>query len=135
MTREEFYGIRHFLEKTQHDMARLLGTSLKSVQSFEQGWRNIPMHIERQTLFLLHMKKIPEKRYEPCWAIEECPVETRQNCPAWEFRAGHICWFINGTICHGRTQENWGKKMAICRQCRVFQTMMPMGTVAATGCH
>jgi len=34
-------------------MAQLLGTSLKAIQSFEQGWRNIPVHIERQMLFLL----------------------------------------------------------------------------------
>ncbi|HTZ19183.1 MAG TPA: hypothetical protein VMB78_12175 [Dissulfurispiraceae bacterium] len=114
-------------------MARLLGASLKSVQSFEQGWRKVPPHIERQILFLLHMKKTPEKRYHPCWTIKDCPDETRQTCPAWEFRAGHICWFISGTMCQGHMQENWGKKMSICRQCRVFQAMMPMETILFSG--
>ncbi len=134
MTREEFSNIRRYLGKTQHDMSRLLGTSLKAVQSFEQGWRNIPMHIERHTLFLLHVKKTHDKRSRPCWTIEDCPAETRQNCPAWEFKAGHLCWLINGTTCQGQIQENWGKKMDICRQCRVFQTMMPMETVALMSC-
>ena len=38
-------------------MAQILGSSLKAVQSFEQGWRKIPVHVERQMLFLLAMKK------------------------------------------------------------------------------
>jgi hypothetical protein len=71
------------------------------------------------------MKKSPDKRYKPCWVIHECPMERRQNCPSWEFRAGHICWFINGTMCHGYIQENWQKKMELCRKCKVFRAMMP----------
>jgi len=126
MDRAEFLNIRHYLEKTQNEMARLLGCSLKAIQSFEQGRRNIPMHIERQVLFLLHLKKSPDTRYKPCWALIHCDADTRQHCPAWEFQAGHMCWFINGTICHGIRQEDWNKKMELCRQCSVFQTTMPL---------
>jgi DNA-binding XRE family transcriptional regulator len=125
MEKEYLIKIRHALGKTQSDMARLLGCSLKSVQSFEQGWRNIPTHIERQIIFLLHMKQAPAKRYRPCWEIENCPVEIKENCPAWEFKSGHICWFINGTICHGKIQDSWQKKMKICQKCPVFKGMMP----------
>jgi DNA-binding XRE family transcriptional regulator len=126
MTKEELFNIRHYLGKSQNEMARLLGSSLKAIQSFEQGWRSVPMHIERQALFLLHMRRSPDKRYRPCWEIEECPNETRQKCPAWEFQAGHICWFINGTICHGDTQASWKQKMEMCRQCKVFQVIWPV---------
>jgi len=130
MENKEFSKIRLYLGKTQGQMAYLLGVSLKAIQSFEQGWRKIPAHVERQTFFLLAMKKSSPKKAKPCWEIQQCPMETRRNCPAWEFRAGHLCWFINGTICNGKIQESWQKKMKICRKCDVFQAMLPpLGTM------
>jgi hypothetical protein len=125
MEKKEFSTARQYLGKTQSQMAQVLGVSLKAIQSFEQGWRNIPVHIERQVLFLLASKKSPPRKERPCWVIRKCLMEIRQNCPAWEFQVGNLCWFINGTICQGRTQESWQKKMKICRQCKVFQTMVP----------
>jgi DNA-binding XRE family transcriptional regulator len=126
MERKEFSEIRSGLGKTQRQMAQLLGTSLKAIQSFEQGWRNIPVHIERQVLFLLAMKRSPEKKNKPCWAVEKCPKETRENCPAWEFQSGNLCWFINGTICHGQRQKSWQEKMKICRECKVFSSFFSL---------
>ena len=125
MEKKELSTARQYLGKTQSQMAQLLGVSLKAIQSFEQGWRNIPVHIERQVLFLLASKKPPPQKERPCWVIRKCLMEIRQNCPAWEFQVGNLCWFINGTICQGRTQESWQKKMKICRRCKVFQTMVP----------
>jgi len=125
MERNEFSGIRHFLGKTQSQLARLLGTSSKAIQSFEQGWRNVPVHTERQLLLLLALKSSSGKRTKPCWVIRKCPPKTKQDCPAWEFRAGHLCWFINGTVCQGVAQESWKQKMKICRECRVFRSMLP----------
>jgi DNA-binding transcriptional regulator YiaG len=52
MEKKQFSEIRRHLGKTQLQMAQLLGISLKAIQSFEQGWRNIPGHIERQVLLL-----------------------------------------------------------------------------------
>ena len=126
MQKEEFSKIRRHLGKTQLQMAQLLGTSLKAIQSFEQGWRNIPVHTERQALFLLVLKKLPHKKNRACWVIRKCPMETRQNCPAWKLQAGNLCWFINGTICHGQVQEDWQKKMKICRECKVFRSVWPL---------
>ena len=125
MRKEELVRIRHILGRTQEEMARLLGISLKAVQSYEQGWRKVPMHIARQSLFLLHTTKSPEIRYKPCWDVEKCPMETRQHCPAWELQLGHLCWFINGTICQGQVQDDWHTKLQICRSCKVFKTLMP----------
>jgi DNA-binding transcriptional regulator YiaG len=56
MDRGEFSHIRGRLGKRQSQMTQLLGTSLKAVQSFEQGWRKIPLYIERQVLLLLAQK-------------------------------------------------------------------------------
>jgi DNA-binding XRE family transcriptional regulator len=123
--KKEFSTARRYLGKTQRQMAQLLGVSFKAIQSFEQGWRNIPVHIERQVLFLLALKKFPREKNRPCWVIQECPMEVKRNCPAWEFQVGHLCWFTNGTICQGQVQGSWQKKMKICRQCKVFGTMLP----------
>jgi hypothetical protein len=98
------------LGKTQNQMAQLLGASPKAIQSFEQGWRNIPVHGERQVLFLQASKELPKKKDKACWGMRKCPMEVRQNCPAWEFQVAHVCWFINGTICQGQVQKGWRKK-------------------------
>jgi DNA-binding XRE family transcriptional regulator len=126
MEKDEFSDIRRYLGKSQSQLARLLGTSAKAVQSFEQGWRNIPPHVERQLLFLLATKKSPHRKNRPCWVIRKCPMETRRNCPAWEFNLGQLCWFVSGTMCRGQAQGNWQKKMNTCRECEVFQGMMPL---------
>ncbi len=127
MDKKEFSQIRDSWGKTQRQMGQLLGMSYKAIQSYEQGWRNIPSHIEQQLLFLLATKRsyFHSKRNKPCWVIQKCPIETRRNCPAWEFQAGHLCWFVNGTICQGGRQESWHEKMNMCRQCKVFQSMFP----------
>ncbi len=116
----EFHAFRQKLQKTQKQLSELLGTSLKAIQSFEQGWRKVPGHIERQLLFLLTMKKKDVKKIRSCWEIQNCPPQTRQLCPAWEFKAGHLCWFINGTICQGKPQNSWNHKMKICRKSDVL---------------
>jgi DNA-binding transcriptional regulator YiaG len=122
----EFSSIRSYLGKTQKELAQLLGTSLKAVQSFEQGWRRIPVHVERQVLFLLaHHLPLSGGSRQNCWAVRNCPKESKQRCPAWEYRLGHLCWFINGTVCHGKIQGTWEKKMALCRKCEMFQSIMP----------
>ena len=126
MKKEDFSSARQYLGKTQSQMAQLLGVSLKAIQSFEQGWRNIPVHTERQVLFLSASKGSPHREKKPCWMIRNCPMEIRQNCPAWEFQVGHLCWFINGTICHGQVQDSWRMKMKICRQCKVFRTIVSL---------
>ncbi len=118
---DEFKKIRVKLNKTQKDMASVLGVSIKAVHSYEQGWRKIPHHVERQMLFLLSRIFLDEdKSPEKCWDILKCPDEKREKCPAWEFKAGDMCWFINGTICSGKAHNSWAEKIEECRTCRVF---------------
>ncbi len=124
MDSKEFGSLRQQLQKTQKEMAELLGTSLKAVQSFEQGWRNVPVHVERHMLFLLTARKGKPNKSPSCWDMRNCSLETREACPAWEFNLGDLCWFINGTICHGKAQGTWVKKMKLCRSCFVFSQKM-----------
>ena len=107
-------------------MAQILGVSSKAIQSFEQGWRNIPVHIERQVLFILSLKYHGAKKRTPCWLTRDCPVDRRQDCPAWQFNAGNLCWFINGTNCEGSPQGSWENKMKICRDCEVYHFILPL---------
>jgi DNA-binding XRE family transcriptional regulator len=129
MNKKELSLIRRHFGKTQKQMAQLLGISAKAIQSFEQGWRNVPVHIERQLLLLLSLKQSRAESNRPCWSVKNCPMETRKDCPAWEFNAGHLCWCINGTICQGSPQRSWPKKMRICRKCDVFQSMFSLDAI------
>lgn len=120
MDSKEFSFFRKKLSKTQKELAELLGSSLKTVSSYEQGWRSIPAHVERQIYFLISKKYSGKKVRKKCWEIKNCPMETRKKCPAWEFHSGTLCWFINGTICGCASKSNWQEKIEICRQCEVM---------------
>jgi len=120
----EFARLRRRFGKTQKEMSQLLGASLTAVHSYEQGWRNIPGHVERHVLFLAAKKLYIGARPKPCWQQVDCPRERRETCPAWEFRAGDTCWLINGTVCEGTVQNSWHKKMQMCRKCSVLRQIL-----------
>jgi len=125
MEKEEFVVTRTKLDKTQKEISQLLGVSVKAIYSYEQGWRSIPTHVERQAFFLLSRKKgrqsLPQKN---CWVVKKCPPKRRQECPAYEYKAGKFCWMINGTICKGKPQLSWKEKMKICRECEVILNLL-----------
>ncbi|MBW2408951.1 MAG: helix-turn-helix domain-containing protein [Deltaproteobacteria bacterium] len=121
MDRQEFKHFRTQLQKTQKQMAALLGVSRKAVCSYEQGSRSVPMHVERQVFFLVSRVALKNKGNKICWETTKCSNELRKKCPAWEFQVGDLCWFINGTFCKGKPQKNWRDKMKICRSCEVFK--------------
>lgn len=124
MNDKEFAVVRKKLDKTQKKLAEILGTSLKAIHSYEQGWRSIPIHVERQLYFLLAQKRQSLETRKPCWTIKKCPPERREQCPAWEFQAGKFCWFINGTICECVNQSKWQDKMEVCKKCTVFDPIL-----------
>lgn len=125
MDNKEFSQVRHYLGKTQNELAKLICVSPKAIQSFEQGWRKVPASAERQLLLLLSLRRAMDATLRPCWEIRDCPPEHREKCTAWEFNAGHLCWFINGTFCRGSVQESWSKKIQLCRKCEVYQSRLP----------
>lgn len=123
MTNNEFKKYRKKLEKTQRQMAQLLGVSIKAVHSYEQGWRTVPVHVERQILFLVSRLNKNIRNTVPCWDRKACPTEKKKACPAWEFQAGDLCWFISGTICDGNVYRSWKEKMKVCRSCEVMKSI------------
>ena len=124
MEKEEFIAARTKLDKTQKEMSQLLGVSVKAIYSYEQGWRSIPTHAERQVFFLLSRKRDARDRSKPCWVIKKCVPKRRKQCPAYEYNAGRFCWLVNGTICECKAQKSWKEKMKICRECSVMQDLL-----------
>ena len=123
MTREEFSLARKKLGKTQKSLAELLGVSLKAVQSYEQGWRTVPLHVERQIYFLLvNIRKNKPAKRKDCWNVKKCAC--KKTCPAWEFQAGHLCWFLNGTQCECTVNKNLKNKIEICRKCDILSSLL-----------
>lgn len=121
MDKQNFLLARKKLGKTQKQLAELLGLSIKAIQGYEQGWRFVPPHVERQVFFLLsRQRQKSNESPQPCWKIKKCPPERKEKCPAWEFQAGELCWFINGTICECKSHKTWKEKMTICRECVVL---------------
>jgi len=125
MQTSDFTRIRHFLGKTQLELANLLCISPKAVQSFEQGWRKIPAMAERQLLTILWLKRPAETVNKPCWETKGCPTEWRDRCIVWEYKARSLCWLLTGTYCQGVVLSRWDRKIELCRICEVFQTAFP----------
>jgi predicted transcriptional regulator len=124
MDKEIFAKARAKLNKTQKELSALLGVSLKAVQSYEQGWRSVPLHAERQIYFLLvnQRQATPTKKRKDCWREKKC--KQKKICPAWEFQAGHLCWFLSGTQCDCTVGKDWKDKMEICRDCEVLSSLV-----------
>lgn len=120
MESQNFKLMRSRLGKTQKELAQILGVSIKAVHSYEQGWRKIPHHVERQLLFLLSRLIGEKQNKKNCWEINHCPESKQASCPAWEYKSGDLCWFINGTKCSGKAHNSWENKMEECRTCDVF---------------
>jgi DNA-binding XRE family transcriptional regulator len=120
MNPKSFKYLRTRLGKTQKELAQLLGISIKAIHSYEQGWRKIPHHVERQALFLLYKTLNPDPDAPKCWDINQCSGTRLDSCPAWEFKSGDLCWFINGTRCNGKSYQTWAEKMEACQICPVF---------------
>ncbi len=122
MTKEDFKFLRKKLGKTQIQLAEILGMSLKTIHSYEQGWRVIPMHIERHLYFLLINQRGRNDVLTPCWEKKMCSV--KEQCPAWEFQSGHLCWFLCGTLCNCAQDACHKVKLEICKECDIFTSLL-----------
>jgi transcriptional regulator with XRE-family HTH domain len=128
MSGGEFARLRASLGKSQRELAELLGLSLKAVESYEQGWRNVPAHVERLLYFLLF--KLNEEDLEaedPCWESKGCPDEVRAKCVAFVAKEGRFCWFFTGRLCaqaKGAASKSVDADGRGCYACDVFVRML-----------
>ncbi len=121
MQKDEFIKVRKKLGKTQKEMATLLGISKKTVESYEQGLRNISVNNERIIYFLLFKLNMENfGKMEFCWDKKKCPAGTREYCVAWSAREGFFCWFITGKLCKREGLVS-SKSTESCFKCGFFK--------------
>lgn len=128
MDKKEFVAIRQGLGKSQKELSKILCVSEKTIQSFEQGWRNIPAYIEREMMLLQTLKNTSEqdRKSKACWEVINCPEEWRRKCIVGELQIKYFCWLVNGTFCQGEYKKNWEEKIRFCKECEVFRSMIPL---------
>lgn len=121
MTKEEFVKIRKKLDKTQLEMSELINVSKKTIESYEQGLRNIPDNMSRIIYYLffkLNMDKLDET--ELCWNKNKCPDSIKKKCIAWIAKDGFFCWFLNLKTCLLKQKTSKGK-IKSCFECEFFR--------------
>jgi transcriptional regulator with XRE-family HTH domain len=141
MNGAEFARLRSSLGKSQRELAELLGISLKAVESYEQGWRKVPAHVERILYFLLF--KLNEDEIgteEPCWKSKDCPENLRSKCVAYVAKEGSFCWFFTGRLCatargSASVAAKPGDAEGGCYTCAVFTRMLSKIEGRASRCQ
>ncbi|MCK4728646.1 MAG: hypothetical protein KAT27_06970, partial [Desulfobacterales bacterium] len=53
-----------------------------------------------------------------CWEVEKCD---KTDCPAYG-DPETLCWYQDGTLCHGQPSGKFPEKLDECRKCRVYKT-------------
>jgi len=111
--------------KTQSQMAQVLGVSLKLIQSLSrvEGYPQSILNV--RSIFLLALKSCPLRRKAPVGWYESVWWRLGKTV-RHGISGGKSLLFINGTICHRPYARKLAKKMKICRQCKVFRTMLPI---------
>jgi transcriptional regulator with XRE-family HTH domain len=126
--------LRKELGRSQKEMAELLGISAKAVQSYEQGWRNTPPHVEQQLLFQAILHRQPDLRKVPwCWSLNECSPQIRKRCPSAKLKLPGLCWFITGTLCQGKPAGSWAARRERCLECKVMKSLLKSGPGVSQG--
>jgi len=53
-----------------------------------------------------------------CWEVEKCD---KTNCPA-HGNPETLCWYQDGTLCHGQASGSFPEKLEECRKCKVYRS-------------
>ena len=130
MKKKWIKDVRSALGITQADLAEAIGVSTKAVQSYEQGWRNVPAPMVSQILMLLAVHRDRTIERKPCWDVTSCPPGTRKKCPSFKVSRGAFCWFVSGKAC-GRKGEGRGSEANIaCLDCAVVKRLLTVPSEA-----
>ena len=116
-----FRTIRKKLGQTQAGIADLLSVSKKAVQSYEQGWREIPQRVMKEMLLFLALNDGMSRLRSPCWQHVECPPSQRRQCPAFSIGRGRLCWMIAARHCSNR--QGADPHQMPCLSCPVVQRL------------
>lgn len=114
---------REILQRTQVELANALGISAKAIQSYEQGWRPVPVRVMIQMLVLLALQQKQGRRTTPCWVIKKCSAEKRSKCPSYTIGHGQFCWFLAAKTCW-KTAGSLKTKVLPCMKCAVVLRLL-----------
>ena len=120
---ESVRHIRGIMGRTQAELASALGVSQKAVQSYEQGWRDVPVRVMIQLLVLLALYRKRSLDDVPCWEIRACEPARRDRCASFTVGRGQFCWFIGSKECH-RPEIADSKLILPCMQCPVVKRLL-----------
>jgi len=117
--------------RTQKEMALALGISEKAVQSYEQGWRKVPVRVMIQLLVLLALYRKHTIDDVPCWEIRKCSSAQREKCASFTVGRGQFCWFVGSKECR---PESPASKDALfpCMDCPVVQRLLTGKRIGVT---
>lgn len=115
--------IRGIMGRTQVEVASALGVSVKAIQSYEQGWRNVPVRVMIQLLVLLALYRKHTMDDVPCWEIRKCSPAQRESCTSFTVGRGQFCWFVGSKDCRPKGVENSGPVLH-CMECPVVQRLL-----------
>ena len=117
--------LRDRMGLSQREMAELLGVSKKAIESYEQGWRNVPPHVEQMVLLhtiLLRGRDL--RKVKACWQQKDYDRAVCAQCPARHIHAPGFCWLVTGTLCGGKSTGSWKAKRKLCLKCIVLKRLL-----------
>ena len=117
---------RRELGFSQSEMADMLGISVRTVQSTEQGWRQPSSALEKSILLLLLATRNGlDFGARKCWDVRGCG--NCSECVVRRSHQGHLCWFLTGNICGGRRMRSWRDKKTLCGECEFLHGLLSPG--------
>lgn len=121
-------AIRTKVGLAQAEFADILGVSVRTIQSCEQGWRTPSPSVEKSALLLLmiHLHG-SEVGSHVCWDAIGCSESERESCLVYQGKQGHLCWLLSGHICKGIRLRSWTDKKQLCKECEFFNELFPGG--------
>ena len=123
-------AIRKEFGRTQAELAAAMGTSVKTIQSYEQGWRNVPVRVMIQLFVLLAIYRRRSEDPIPCWEITDCPQERKEKCSSYTMGDGQFCWFVASQMGGSCSDEDPGEeKLLPCMGCAVIARLLRLGPV------
>jgi DNA-binding transcriptional regulator YiaG len=115
--------IRGILGRTQAELAKAMGLSVKAVQSYEQGWRDVPARVMIQLLILLALFRRHTMGDVPCWETRKCNPAHRSRCASFTMGQGQFCWFVGSEHCLPSRTKRSGPFLP-CMGCPVIKRLL-----------
>lgn len=116
---ETIKNIRKKVGMTQSALSKALGVSIRAIQSYEQGWRDVPTHIMVQ-LLVLAAAYYPKSDRKACWEIMGCTQDSMEKCPCCR-TDGKLCWLVTG---RQSAPCNNANDISACLKCPVVQEIL-----------